>query len=96
MRWPTVPILFCETRALAQEWTYRFLAAAVVGVAEDELGAQVVGSFAAGLPLPERPVTPAEVRARALAHGVEVSDKGRVPRRVMDAFFTDHPDRRPV
>lgn len=26
--WPNVPIVFCETRQLAQEWTYRFLAAA--------------------------------------------------------------------
>lgn len=25
--WPNVPIVFCETRPLAQEWTYRFLAA---------------------------------------------------------------------
>ena len=29
VRWPTVPVIFAETRALAQEWTYRFLAAAV-------------------------------------------------------------------
>lgn len=29
VRWPTVPIIFAETRPLAQEWTYRFLAAAV-------------------------------------------------------------------
>jgi hypothetical protein len=28
VRWPTVPILFCETRKLAEEWTYRYLAAA--------------------------------------------------------------------
>lgn len=27
-RFPSVPIIFAETRALAQEWTYRFLAAA--------------------------------------------------------------------
>ncbi|WP_129666379.1 ERCC4 domain-containing protein [Phytoactinopolyspora endophytica] len=26
--WPGVPIVFCETRPLAEEWTYRFLAAA--------------------------------------------------------------------
>jgi hypothetical protein len=26
--WPNVPIVFCETRQLAEEWTYRFLAAA--------------------------------------------------------------------
>lgn len=29
VRWPQVPIIFAETRPLAQEWTYRFLAAAV-------------------------------------------------------------------
>ena len=28
IRWPNVPIVFCETRQLAEEWTYRFLAAA--------------------------------------------------------------------
>ncbi len=28
VRWPTIPILFCETRKLAEEWTYRYLAAA--------------------------------------------------------------------
>lgn len=29
VRWPGVPVVFAENRALAQEWTYRFLAAAV-------------------------------------------------------------------
>lgn len=28
IRWPNVPMVFCETRQLAEEWTYRFLAAA--------------------------------------------------------------------
>jgi hypothetical protein len=28
VRWANVPIVFCETRQLAEEWTYRFLAAA--------------------------------------------------------------------
>ena len=28
VRWPNVPIIFCETRQLAEEWIYRFLAAA--------------------------------------------------------------------
>ena len=28
VRWPNVPIVFCETPQLAEEWTYRFLAAA--------------------------------------------------------------------
>ena len=38
VRWPSVPIVFCETRKLAQEWTYRFLAAAQRGLAEDGSG----------------------------------------------------------
>lgn len=29
VRWPGVPIIFADTRALAQEWTFRFLGAAV-------------------------------------------------------------------
>jgi hypothetical protein len=29
VRYPSVPIVFCETRQLAQEWTYRFLGAAL-------------------------------------------------------------------
>jgi hypothetical protein len=28
VRWPSVAIVFCETRKLAEEWTYRYLAAA--------------------------------------------------------------------
>jgi hypothetical protein len=28
VRWPSIPIVFCETRGLAEEWTYRYLAAA--------------------------------------------------------------------
>jgi hypothetical protein len=31
VRWPAVPIVFCETRGLAEEWTYRYLAAAQTG-----------------------------------------------------------------
>jgi hypothetical protein len=29
VRYPNVPIVFCETRALAQEWAYRYLGAAL-------------------------------------------------------------------
>jgi ERCC4-type nuclease len=36
-RWPSVPIVFAETRRLAEEWTYRWLAAALTAY-EDEVG----------------------------------------------------------
>jgi hypothetical protein len=29
VRYPNVPIVFCDTRALAEEWTYRLLGAAL-------------------------------------------------------------------
>ncbi len=35
VRWPTIPIVFCENRKLAEEWTYRYLAAAHVWAEED-------------------------------------------------------------
>jgi hypothetical protein len=42
VRWPTVPIVFTDTRTLAEEWTYRFLAAAHAWAAtEDEAVARI-------------------------------------------------------
>jgi hypothetical protein len=38
VRFPQVPIVFAETRPLAQEWAYRFLGAALVHRVEDEIG----------------------------------------------------------
>lgn len=86
VRWPQVPIHFCETRKLAQEWTYRFLGAAWVAAHEDDVGAAVVAGLAVPPPLAPAPATPAEVRAWAAINGFVVSDRGRVPRRVSEAF----------
>lgn len=83
---PTVPIIFCETRKLAQEWTYRFLAAAVAAAELDEYGAATVAGLTPAEPLPPREPTPAEVRAWALAQGLEVPAKGRVPKAVRAAY----------
>ena len=30
VRYPSVPVVFCDSRKLAEDWTYRFLAAALV------------------------------------------------------------------
>ncbi|MEO5664200.1 MAG: histone-like nucleoid-structuring protein Lsr2 [Nocardioides sp.] len=83
---PSVPIVFCETRKLAQEWTYRFLAAAHVA-ADEEYGAErTVVQLVKPPPLAPAPPTPAEVRAWAVANGIAVSDRGRVPARLVEAF----------
>lgn len=84
--WPTVPIVFCDTRKLAQEWTYRFLAAASVA-AETEYGGEVaVAGLAAAKPLAPPAPSPAEVRLWARLNGYDVSDRGRVSREVVEAF----------
>jgi hypothetical protein len=40
VRYPTVPVFFAETRPLAEEWTYRFLAAAYVELAAPPVGTE--------------------------------------------------------
>ncbi len=87
IRFPTVPIVFCETRKLAQEWTYRFLAAARVGLAEEMVGANAVRALEAAPPLAPAPPTPADVRRSASAHDIVVSDRGRIPVAVMDQYL---------
>ncbi len=39
VRHPTVPVVFAENRALAQEWTFRFLGAAIAEREQDAAGA---------------------------------------------------------
>jgi hypothetical protein len=85
-RFPSVPVVFCETRPLAQEWTYRWLGACLAELAAVRATEAVEGSFAPGRPVPPPPVSPAEVRAWARAHGIEVSDRGRIPADVVRRF----------
>ncbi len=84
--WPNVPVLFLETRPLAQEWTYRFLAAAWAATAHEHGGEQAVRQLVPAAPLAPPEPTPAEVRAWAVARGIPVSDRGRVRREVVEAF----------
>ena len=90
VRWPSVPIVFCENRALAQEYTYRFLAAALAVGDLDRDAEAVVDSWAKGVALEPAPPSAAEVRAWAALEGVEVSDRGRIPGEVMRAYLEAH------
>jgi hypothetical protein len=92
VRWPTVPIVFCETRPLAEEWTYRYLAAAwhwaTTEPAAQERTAtddpQLLGA-------PERPEpTVAEVRTWARNAGLEVPAGGRLRPDIWEAWRTAH------
>lgn len=50
-RFPSVPIVFCESRALAQEWTYRWLGACLAELAMTASTDGIEATFAPGLPL---------------------------------------------
>jgi ERCC4 domain len=77
VRWPTVPVVYCETRKLAEEWTYRYLAAAHCWALEqhDPPGAHGAEGEQPGGPLEPSP-SRREMRAWARANGLPVSDRG--------------------
>lgn len=95
VRWPTIPLVFCETRPLAEEWTYRYLAAAYTWVSEETGAEQRVHQVPELVPklestTPSRP-TPAEIRAWARSHQYEVADRGRIRPEVVTAWHDAHP-----
>ena len=92
VRYPMVPIVFCETRPLAQEWTYRFLSAAAAEhhrtAGAGELAEQLPGARH-DLPVPEP--TTAMVRAWARTNGLDVSERGRLRPEIWAAYRHAHP-----
>lgn len=90
VRFPMVPIVFCETRKLAEEWTYRYLAAAHAWATEEGLIAERLGTEpeAAGPSEPEPNAR--ELRAWARAQGIAVADRGRLRPEVLTAWRTAH------
>ncbi|WP_347353790.1 ERCC4 domain-containing protein [Intrasporangium sp.] len=85
-RYPTVPIVFAETRALAQEWTYRFLAAAAHEARLEEGSAARFDALPAAGPTPAPQPSTAQVRAWALEQGYAVADRGRLRPEIWAAF----------
>lgn len=94
-RFPTVPIIFAESRQLAQEWTYRFLGAAVQELAAE---AATEGRLAdlpgAPPPVPLAPA-PAVVRAWAREQGLKVSDRGKLRPEIVAAYLAARTSVRP-
>ena len=96
VRWPTIPIVFCETRTLAEEWTYRYLAAAKTWADAERATVDRVGldpdedeDGAAAAPAAPAPST-AEVRAWARTNGIQVPDRGRLRPEVHQAWEDAH------
>ena len=83
VRWPNVPLVFCETRQLAEDWTYRFLAAARDWALTEHAALQRISPTEIDDTELDRPPTTsepstAEVRAWARTAGLAVPDRGRL------------------
>ncbi|MFP5218928.1 MAG: histone-like nucleoid-structuring protein Lsr2 [Actinomycetes bacterium] len=86
VRWPSVPVFFAETRPLAEEWTYRFLAAAVAEQVADGRVADRLAALVEAQPLAPAAPRAADIRRWAVANGMPVAAAGRVPRDVVAAY----------
>ncbi|MEI8081431.1 MAG: ERCC4 domain-containing protein, partial [Actinomycetes bacterium] len=84
IRWPNVAVVFCETRPLAEEWTYRFLAAAQAWSSTEDAVLQRLSPARVDVTAPddapgaESAPTTAQVRAWARGAGLSVPDCGKL------------------
>lgn len=86
-RFPAVPILFAETRQLAQQWTYRFLAACLLEAGQESTVERRLSELSgvSSAPVPAA-ASAAEIREWARAAGLVLSDRGRIPAEVRAAY----------
>lgn len=95
VRYPSVPIVFCETRKLAEEWVYRYLAAAHVWSdmqfpsPDPPTDAPAAGPTSGPAAATTTPST-AEVRAWARRTGLDVPDRGRLRSEITAAWRRAH------
>ena len=97
VRWPTVPIVFCETRKLAEEWTYRWLAAALTWAQTEpaalaRIGADAGDAEAGGSDIlsPQREPSTTDLRSWARAQGLPVPARGRLRPEIRAAWNAAH------
>lgn len=88
--WPAVPIVFADARPLAEEWTYRYLAAAAHHAGDNAHALARLADLPEPSPPPAPEATPAEIRAWARATGLEVNRGGRIPADIRDAYHRAH------
>jgi len=88
IRWPNIPIVFCETRSLAEEWTYRYLAAAHTWASTEPAAIERIGEQSTLRPVPKRQTgpSPADIRDWARRNAIDVPGRGRIPASIRQAW----------
>ncbi|MBP2454165.1 ERCC4 domain-containing protein [Mycolicibacterium lutetiense] len=95
VRWPNVPIVFCEARQLAEEWTYRFLAASHAWALAEQSALQRISQVRVDVTVvdqstPSSQPSTADVRAWAREAGLTVPDRGRLRPDIWQAWQDAH------
>ena len=106
-RFPSVPVMFAETRPLAQEWTYRFLGAALSELSSHAGADRPAGSDLLALSYPDAQPSPndldqsvapleaspaaVQVRRWAASRGLPVASRGRLAAHLVRAYLDEHP-----
>jgi hypothetical protein len=91
VRWPSIPIVFAETRPLAEEWTYRYLAAALAWARDEQaIGARLPGAVPELSDETAPEPSTAQVRAWARSEGIDVPDRGRLRPEVWERYRAAH------
>lgn len=92
-RYPSVPIVFADTRSLAQEWTYRFFGAVLAELEQEAPSVSRVLGLPGGTvvpPMPPAEPSTAQVRNWARTVGLLVPDRGRLRPEVWEAWRREH------
>ena len=94
IRWANVPIVFTESRSLAEEWVYRYLAAAHVWATDElavteRLGHHPANPESSSAPAAPEPTT-SDVRAWARTSGLVVPARGRLNAGTWAAWHAVH------
>jgi ERCC4 domain/Lsr2 len=88
--WPAIPIVFADTRPLAEEWTYRFLASASRHAGDNAYALRRLADLPEPAPPPAPEPTAAEIRAWARSAGLDVGTGGRIPTEIRQAYNDAH------
>jgi hypothetical protein len=85
-RYPQVPILFCETRQLAMEWSYRFLGASLELYLTNQAGLEQFKELPRARALPPAEPTTKHVRAWARSQDIDVPTGGRLRPEIWELY----------
>ncbi len=90
--YPNVAMVFADNRSMAEEWTYRYLGAALAWARTEEAAQHRTGISGTDLESapPASEPSPRELRAWARSQGMDVRPRGKLGQHIITAWRTAH------